>query len=67
MPKKKLSTSKEKYDYLIKRYYSDIVTGVKTKENLLFERTLHAILELQECEEIYLKDKKTDIEEYFKT
>jgi hypothetical protein len=33
MPKKKLSTSKEKYDYLIKRYYSDIVTGVKTKEN----------------------------------
>jgi hypothetical protein len=66
MPKKKLSTSKEKYDYLIKRYYSDIVTGVKTKENLLFERSLHAILELQECEEIYLKDKKTDIDfEYY--
>ena len=58
MTKKKLTTSKEKYDYLIKRYYSDIVSGVKTKENLLFERSLHAILELQECEEIYLKDKK---------
>jgi len=66
MPKKKLSTAKEKYDYLMKRYYSDIVSGVKTKENLLFERSLHAILEIQECEEIYLKDKKTHIDfEYF--
>jgi hypothetical protein len=66
MAKKKLTTSKNKYDYLIKRYYSDIVTGLKTKENLLFERTLNAVLELQECEEIYLKDKKTDIDfEYF--
>ena len=67
MPKKKLTTSKEKYDYLIKRYYSDfVVSKVKTKENLLFERSLHAILELQECEEIYLKDKKTDIDfEYY--
>jgi DNA-binding Lrp family transcriptional regulator len=66
MPKKKLSTAKEKYDYLMKRYYSDIVSGVKTKKNLLFERSLHAILELQECEEVYLKDKKTDIDfEFF--
>jgi hypothetical protein len=66
MPKKKLTTSKERYDYLIKRYYNDLVAGVKTKENLLFERSLHAILELQECEEIYLKDKKTDIDfEYY--
>lgn len=62
MQKKKLTTSKEKYDYLIKRYYSDIVSGVKTKENLLFERSLHDILELQECEKIYLKDKKIDID-----
>ena len=63
MASKKLTTSKEKYNYLIKRYYSDfVVSKGKTKENLLFERSLNAILELQECEETYLKDKKTDID-----
>ena len=63
MAKKKLKTAKEKYDYLIKRYYSDATFSDTTKkEKLHFKRSLHALLELRECEEIYMKDKIIDID-----
>ena len=61
MAKKKLKTAKEKYDYLIKRYYIDAYDTTK-KEKLHFKRSLHALLELRECEEIYMKDKIIDID-----
>ena len=63
MAKKKLKTAKEKYDYLIKRYYIDgTFSDTTKKEKLHFKRSLNALLELRECEEIYMKDKIIDID-----
>ena len=59
MSKKKLITVKEKYDYLIKRYYEDNSEN-KTNGDKLFERALLAMLELKECEDIYLENKEND-------
>jgi len=65
MPKKKLITVKDKYNYFIKRYY-EIYGSAKEEKNeadLLLEKAVFAFLELNDCEKKYsrMEDFDTNI------